>query len=161
MKRQLIHHTHINTKPSDKIDVCVGTDFTKTNCFLERVCRDGLTLSCDADTLQKIMPNKACTAPRSPIILTTSFTVTNNIEAKSRIIFARRLSKNRFIIELKFIEISEVAMQNLDNYIEANLIAGRENKYNEQNQTINKPAIKNSSVHQINKEFKLAYSKVA
>mgnify|MGYP000592638217 CR=1 FL=1 len=141
MKRQLIYHTHVNTNPSNKIAVCVETDSTKANCYLDRVSRDGLTLSCDTETLHKILPNKASVAPKDPTSLDVLFTLSENIDAKCRVIFARRLSKNQFIMDLKFIEINESAMLHLDNYIEKNLRSDLSKKRGTQEQLNTKPQL--------------------
>ena len=161
MKRQLIYHTHVNTNPSNKIEVCVKTDSTKTKCYLDRVSRDGLSLNCDAETLHKIMPNKTSIAPKDPIALSAVFTLAENIEAKCRVILARRLSKDQFIMDLKFIEINEKAMMHLDNYIEENLRSDVAKKPSNQAENQNRPQLFTSDVYQINKELKVTYSKVA
>jgi hypothetical protein len=165
MKRQLIYHTHVNTSPTNKIEVCVNTDFTSIHCYLDRVSRDGLTLSCDAETLRKIMPNKASVAPKDPITLTTAFTLTDSIEAQCRVIFARRVSKDHFILELKFTEINEQATLHLDNYIEENLKSALNKSSNSVEQSHKKDRetseTLSSDVYQINNELKLTYSKVA
>lgn len=161
MKRQLIYHTHVNTNPSNIIEVSVKTEFTDANCYLDRISRDGLTLNCDAQTLHRIMPNKANVAPNNPIILTTDFSLSKKIQAKCRVVFARRLSKNQFIMELKFIDIDDGAMQHLDEYIEKNLNVSVNEKQNTPEKPINKLHALASDVFHINKELKLTYSKVA
>tara|TARA_R110002167_G_scaffold282447_2_gene487691 strand:+ start:283 stop:768 length:486 start_codon:yes stop_codon:yes gene_type:complete len=161
MKKQLIYHTYVNTNPSNKIAVCVETDSTQTNCYLDRVSRDGLSLSCDTETLHKIMPNKASIAPKDPIVLSVLFTISNNIEAKCRVILARRLSKNQFIMDLKFTEINESAMLHLNNYIEENLRSELTKKPSNQEQHNTKPQLLTSDIYRINKNQKVRYSKVA
>lgn len=125
MKRQLIYHTHVDTSQANNIRVNVRSNLTKAICYLDRVSRDGLTLSCDALTLQTLMPNKASVAPKDPISLTTCFTLSHNIEAKCRVVFARRLSKDQFIMELKFVDISEQHMSGLNDFIEKSLASGK------------------------------------
>lgn len=161
MKRQLIYHTYVNTNPSNKIEVCVNTDATETKCNLARVSRDGLSLSCDAETLHKIMPNKTSIAPKDPITISVLFSLAENIEAKCRVILSRRLSKDLFIMDLKFIEINENAMMHLDSYIEEKLRSEIAKKPNNQEQPLEQPQLLTSDVYQINKELKITYSKVA
>lgn len=161
MKRQLIYHTYVNTNPSNKIEVCVNTDATETKCNLARVSRDGLSLSCDAETLHKIMPNKTSIAPKDPITTSVLFSLAENIEAKCRVILSRRLSKDLFIMDLKFIEINENAMMHLDSYIEEKLRSEIAKKPNNQEQPLEQPQLLTSDVYQINKELKITYSKVA
>ena len=98
MKRQLIHHTHVDTSQANKIQVKVKSNGVNANCQLNRVARDGLTLSCDAETLALLMPNKASVAPKDPILLNTRFLLSLQTEANCRVVFARRLSKNKFIM---------------------------------------------------------------
>lgn len=121
MKRQLIYHTHVDTNHSEKIQVSVKSKDINAKCRLDRVSRDGLTLSCDASTLHLLMPNKSSVAPKDPISLNTNFFLSHNIEADCRVIFARRLSKNEFIMELKFVDISEHDMAHLNAFIEKSL----------------------------------------
>lgn len=161
MKKQLIYHTHINTGLSKKIEVNVKTELTNALCYLDRISRDGMTLNCDTETLHKLMPNKASVAPKNPITLTTLFSLPKNIAAKCRVIFARRLSKNQFIMELKFVDIDESAMQHLDDYIEKNLKLEVCGIQNNQDKALNKLHTLASDVYQINKELKITYSKVA
>lgn len=161
MKRQLIYHTYVNTNPSNKIEVCVNTDATETKCNLARVSRDGLSLSCNAETLHKIMPNKTSIAPKDPITTSVLFSLAENIEAKCRVILSRRLSKDLFIMDLKFIEINENAMMHLDSYIEEKLRSEIAKKPNNQEQPLEQPQLLTSDVYQINKELKITYSKVA
>lgn len=121
MKRQLIYHTHVKTNQDSNIQVNVRSSDIKTTCHLNRVSRDGLTLSCDASTLHSLMPNKASVAPKDPIALKTNFTLSQNIDAQCRVVFARRLSKDQFILELKFVDISEQHMSYLNDFIEESL----------------------------------------
>ena len=121
MKRQLIYHTHVDTNHSEKIQVRVKANDINAKCNLDRVSRDGLTLSCDASTLHLLIPNKSSVAPKDPISLNTKFFLSYDIEADCRVIFARRLSKNEFIMELKFVDISEHDMTHLNEFIERSL----------------------------------------
>jgi hypothetical protein len=159
MKRQLIFHTHISTKQSNKIVVKVHSGTKQNTCYLDRVSRDTLTLSCDTETLHNLIPNKASVAPKDPISLSTYFTLDHNIQANCRIIFARRLSKDQFIMELKFVDIDEQAMLNLDSYIERTLRSGQNTKEDHKIQT--EPNIKHQEVYKINEDSKVTYSKVA
>ena len=159
MKRQLIYHTHVNTNPSNKIIVKVKTDIESTSCFLDRVSRDGLTLSCNTETLHKLMPNKVSVVPKDPISLSTCFTLDQNIEASCRVIFARRLSKDQFVMELKFVDIDEQARQHLDSYIEKVLHSEFEKNLDSKMQA--KPESQTSELYQMNEEIKFTYSKVA
>lgn len=161
MKKQLIYHTHVNTALSNKIEVNIKTEHSNEKCYLERISRDGLTLNCDTETLHKIMPNKASVAPKDPISLITQFTLLKSVKAECRVIFARRLSKNKFIIELKFVAMDEIAIQHVDDYIERNLKLTVNEKQNTREKPINKLHALASDVYQINKELKLTYSKVA
>jgi len=89
------------------------------------------------------------------------FTLAENIKANCRVIFARRLSKDQFIMDLKFIEINENAMMHLDSYIEGKLRSEIAKKPDNKEQLHEKPQLLTSDVYQINKELKVTYSKVA
>lgn len=121
MKKQLIYHTHVNTHQEDKIQVTVQSTELHASCYLNRISRDGLTLSCDAQTLQLLMPNKASVAPKDPISLKTLFHLSEDVEALCRVVFARRLSKDQFIMELKFVDISAQHMSAVNEFIEKQL----------------------------------------
>lgn len=159
MKKNLIYHSHVTTSQSKKVSVKVKTDTTNTTCFLDRVSRDGLTLSCDTETLNKLIPNKASIAPKDPISLSTCFTLDQDIQAKCRVIFARRLSKDKFIIELKFVDIDEMDMHSLDGYIERTLRLGTSST--EELNIESKTQVIEPEVYKINEDRRMAYSKVA
>ena len=118
MKKQLIYHAHVETGQENITTVRISTKDINETCYLNRVSRDSLTLACDASTLNKLIPNKVCVAPNSPILLKASFALSQNIEASCRVVFTRRLSKDKFLLELKFVGISEQDMSNLDVFIE-------------------------------------------
>ncbi len=159
MKRQLMFHTHVNTGQSKKISVLVQTEYEQEKCYLDRISRDGLTISCDTKTLQNIMPNKASVAPKDPISMRTTFKLDKSIHASCRVIFARRLSKDHFVMELKFVDINEQAMQDLDDYIESTLKSELQNKDTCKIQT--SPSTKSTEAYKLNEELNVTYSKVA
>lgn len=160
MKRQLIYHTHIDTKQTGIIGVDVRRQDISKKCNIERVSRDGLTLACDSETLSVLMPNKTSVAPKDPVLLDIAFNIPQKIQAKCRVIFARRLSKNEFILELKFSELSESSMQYLDNFIET-LLKGENLKAEStpinQQKSLDRSDLKESQ----QKSLKFSYSKVA
>tara|TARA_R110001592_G_scaffold138511_5_gene357776 strand:+ start:85236 stop:85715 length:480 start_codon:yes stop_codon:yes gene_type:complete len=159
MKRQLIYHTHVNTSQLDKIVVKVQTESKNSTCYLDRISRDGLTLSCDSETLHSILPNKTVVAPKDPVSMNTTFALDKSINALCRVIFARRLSKDHFIMELKFVDINEQAKQDLDDYIEKTLRS--ELKPTEDCKIQPEPKIKSSEIYKINNDLRITYSKVA
>jgi hypothetical protein len=125
MKRQLIYHTHVITNRQQSKPVQVQTRLIGDNnssatisCSLDRISRDGMTLSCDELTLNQLMPKKACVAPKNPITLVTDFSLDEKIHANCRVIYTRRLSKNQFVLELKFFELAERDMNLIDQFIE-------------------------------------------
>lgn len=160
MKRHLIYHTHIDTGRTNQIDVDVVGDEIKAQCNLDRVSRDGLTLSCDANTLSTLMPNKANVSPKDPICFSVTFKIPQKIEAKCRVIFARRLSKNEFVIELKFIELAESSIAYLDNFIDT-LLKREATKSTENKQLERCSSISQTKKELTNDDVKLTYSKVA
>ncbi len=159
MKRQLIYHTHVNTRQSNQIKVFLHSNTTKSVCSLDRISRDGLTLSCDFVTLQTLMPNKSCIEPKNPISFEASFKLDNLIEAKCRIIFARRLAKDKFVLELKFVDISEKGMHQLDSFIEKALHSEVKKADIDNNQGMTKPI--SSSILGFSTQTKETYQKVA
>ena len=131
MKKQLIYHAHVETEQENRIAVKISTNDTNEICYLNRVSRDSLTLACDASTLNTLIPNKVCVVPNAPILLKANFALSQNIEASCRVVFTRRLSKDKFLLELKFVEISEQDMSNLDVFIEKALDSGKNKTSNQ------------------------------
>ena len=128
MKRHLIYHTHVITNGQQENAIRVqtralGSDMKseETSCLLDRISRDGMTLSCDESSLHQLMPKKSCAAPKNPLSIATNFCLEGNIQANCRVVFARRLSKNQFILELKFFELAEKDMNLIDQFVEKSL----------------------------------------
>ena len=128
MKKHLIYYTHVITNRHQKDAIHVQTRVTdnqnksqEVSCLLDRISRDGMTLSCDESTLNRLMPKKSSVAPKSPLTLATNFSLNENIQANCRVICTRRLSKNQFVLELKFFELAEKDMNLIDQFIEKSL----------------------------------------
>lgn len=159
MKRQLIYHTHVDTSHRNHIHVHVTGNNGNTECSLDRVSRDSATLKCNGSTLSELMPNKTCSSPKDPINLNISFKVPQKIEVTGRVIYARRLSKNDFLIEIKFTEISESSSAYLDNFIDASLNKDRPASV-EQNQ-LDQRSIIGQGANESKNEITMNFSKVA
>lgn len=132
MKRHLIYYTHVNTNRNQKDAIRVQTRVLGEqnqahgiSCLLDRISRDGMTLSCDESTLNQLMPKKSPLAPKNPLTLATMFSLKEDIQAKCRVIYSRRLSKNQFVLELKFFELAERDMDLIDQFIEKSLNEGQ------------------------------------
>lgn len=170
MKRQLIYYTHVSTNREQSAPVQVQTRLidneTKSislKCSLDRISRVGMTLSCDKLTLNLLMPNRAGIAPKNPVTLETEFTLQSNIKASCRVIYVRRTSKNEFILELKFFDMTEKDMNLIDRFIEDSLSSGHPST--KQLAASNLPATEQAqpkpSLHKITVAPKALYSKVA
>lgn len=132
MKRHLIYYTHVITNRNQKDAIRVKArvvseenNSLEVSCLLDRISRDGMTLSCDESTLIKLMPKKSSVAPKNPLTLATNFLLDENIQPNCRVIFTRRLSKNQFVVELKFFELAERDMNLIDQFIEKSLNDGQ------------------------------------
>ena len=90
----------------------------------ERIARDGMTLSCDRETLDKLFPNTVSIAPRQPKQMQVSFSLpgqSDRIQADCEVFSLRRLSRDCFELEMHFNDLSEAHFQSIDSYIEDNL----------------------------------------
>ncbi len=127
MKRQLIYHTHVDTTQYANKPIVVEAHVqtpqktAKTSCFLNRISRDCITLSCNQDNLNQLMP-KHISAPGQAMMLTLNFILHKEVEAECRVLYVRRLSKKEFVLELKFQQLSEASMQIIDEFVEKSLL---------------------------------------
>jgi hypothetical protein len=172
MKRHLIYHSHVSTRSADYNTVCVeaciaGSANKQTaTCQLDRISRDSMTLRCDQMTLNQLLPNKSGIAPKNPVSLSTSFHLDETVQANCRIIYTRRLSKDQFVLELKFSELAEKDQHLIDMFIEKSL----RGKHIQQHSYPLQPAEtavsdtvtkQKPSLHHLRANTKTVYSKVA
>lgn len=162
MKRHLIYYTHVKPNHEQNSPIHVQARLHEDNdksvpltCILDRISRDGMTLSCDRMTLNLLLPNKSGIAPKNPVSLETEFSLNSAIKASCRVVYTRRLSKNEYILELKFHELTEKDMNQIDEFIECSL-NGTQALLPKQEKIQHKP-----SLHQINVKSKDIFSKVA
>ncbi len=127
MKRQLIYHTHVVTTQCTNKPIVVEAHVqtpqqtAKTSCFLNRISRDSITLSCNQSNLNQLTP-KHLSNPGKAMTLTLNFILHKEVEAECRVLYARRLSKKEFVLELKFQQLSEASMQIIDEFVERSLL---------------------------------------
>ncbi len=118
-KRNLIYHTHVNV--TDEISVQTGEGLETR---LEALARDGLTLSCNRQTLDQLLPNREVIAPKQPVNLLTCFQLypgTEAIESYCDVISVRRLARDTFHLDLRFHALEEESYQLIDSYVNAAL----------------------------------------
>lgn len=121
MKRNLIYHTHIHL--GEKINILTSKNETVTT-ELEAISRDGMTITCDQQTLSALMPNTASVAPKRAVILPVCFTlnqVDDEIKVQCNVECVRRLSRDMFQLDMRFREISDQDFELIDRYIEQSL----------------------------------------
>lgn len=120
MKRNLIYHTHIAIENK----VIVSSDTGDIDTKLEAIARDGLTLTCNRETLDKLLPNTAVIAPKQPKTLELSFQLDNQadiIQSLCEVYCLRRLSRDTFQLDLRFNALEEKHFEQIDHYIERSL----------------------------------------
>ena len=121
MKRNLIYHTHIQL--GEKIEIRANKK-SVTQTELEAISRDGMTVKCNQQTLDLLLPNTPSVAPKQAVILPVSFSLNQLdkvIDTHCSIISVRRLSKDTFQLDMRFREISAQNYESIDHYIEASL----------------------------------------
>ena len=167
MKRQLIYYTHVNTSGEQSPPIHVQTrlvdedaESISLKCQLDRISRDGMTLSCDRLTLDLLMPNRSGIAPKNPVSLETEFSLHSDIKAKCRVTYIRRVSKNEFILELKFCELAEKERNQIDKFIDDSL-NGQTLINHEADKKVSDHDQQKPSLHKIVVTPKAHYSKVA
>ncbi len=118
MKRNLIYHTHIQLGESITIR---ANKHDTVNTELEAISRDGMTVKCDQQTLDLLLPNSASIAPKQAVLLPVSFRLNqkdDEIDVQCSVISVRRLSKNIFQLSMRFREISAQNYDSINHYIE-------------------------------------------
>ncbi len=128
MKRQLIYHTPVSFgegQSNSKVARITTLKSSETNADIKSISKDGLTLHCDMRTLQTILPNNAAVSPKQPGKLTVSFTLGTMITCSCNVIYSRRASKDKFILELRFDEINKEDRQMVDQFVDESF---RDNK---------------------------------
>lgn len=121
MKRNLIYHTHIVL--DEKVTIENGQQHcAKTD--LEAISRDGITMTCNRELLDQLLPNTASIAPKQPVSLRVSFALDRDreqIKADCHVVGVRRLSRDTFQMMMQFQDISEQHFERVDRYIESAL----------------------------------------
>ena len=126
MKHKLIYHTHISANDCAAVsEVTTITDEGEYNLTLSAIARDGLTLNCDRQTLDSILPNFCSVSPRQPKVINTRFCLSKHkrksnthIEAPCEVFCVRRLSRDTYQLELKFKSLAEEALDSVDKFID-------------------------------------------
>jgi len=117
MKRNLIYHTHV--RANDQVVAC--TEQGRFETHLEAIARDGLTLTCNRETLDRLFPNTLSIAPRQPKHIDVEFAVpgtAHQVESRCEVFSLRRLSRDTYQLDMKFENIAEKHAHILDQYIE-------------------------------------------
>jgi hypothetical protein len=124
MKRQLIYHTPISIEEINKSVETVNV-MTENNTFvrteLKSISRDGINLTCNQHTLHRLLPNSASVSPKQAVQLSVEFDLDKTVSADCKVVYARRLSKDTFQLELIFIDMSVDSSEALDVYVEKSL----------------------------------------
>jgi c-di-GMP-binding flagellar brake protein YcgR len=120
MKRNLIYHTHIPVNNTVTTKTERGQYTTELGCL----SRDGMVLTCNRNTLDKMFPNTVSIAPRQPKKIVAAFTLpgdTKLIETACEVYSLRRLSRDLFELTMKYDDLSEEDYELVDQYVESKL----------------------------------------
>ncbi|MDX1453402.1 MAG: PilZ domain-containing protein [Oleiphilaceae bacterium] len=118
MKRNLIYHTLVPVEQD--IEVLAKRN-GEHSCRLESISKDGVTLSTDRFTLDKLLPNHASVAPKQCVELDIDFHLMRGqlpIVAQGRLIAVRRLCRDRYELKLTFTSLSEQQQAIIDQFVE-------------------------------------------
>ncbi len=126
MRRNLIYHTPIPV--FDSINVSAMRESTQTT-QLEAIARDGLTVSCNRETLDRLLPNNETVAPKQAVNMRVNFSLPGNtqaIKAECRVVCVRRLARDTFHLKMAFVDLAEKHFDSVSDYIEQSLESHRQ-----------------------------------
>ena len=118
MKRNLIHHTHI---PIAKERADKATLLNGVRTKLQSIGRDGFSIICDQQRLTELLPNPVSVSPKSAVRFTSEFTLPGHDKSmitQCEAFYARRLSRDSFQMNLKFIALSAEHIAAIDAFVE-------------------------------------------
>lgn len=124
MKRNLRYHTHIKT--NSPLKASAGANETQV-CQLDSLSKGGAALKCNRETLDALLPNVMSIAPKKPSRLEISFTLSPELEIKGHceVIYARRVSRDTFLLETQFAGMSEHQLKLIEDFVETQLRQSR------------------------------------
>lgn len=121
MKRNLKYHAHV------PINQVRGTqaELNGVNTTLHDIGRDGFSITCDQQHLSILLPTCASICLKSPVQFESGFSLPGQdnyrITTLCEAFGVRRLSRDNFQLNLKFIDVSEKDFAMIDAYIEARM----------------------------------------
>lgn len=119
MKRNLIHHTHIQIT-KDLANKTTMLNGVKTK--LQSIGRDGFSIICNQERLSELLPNPAGVSPKSAVRFTSEFTLPGyekSMITDCEAFYARRLSRDCFQMSLKFVALSDEQADMIDEFVSA------------------------------------------
>lgn len=116
MKRNLIYHTHITANKAVQAWSQTGMEF---DCHIDAIGRDGMMLTCDRQTLDALLPNSMHIAPKRPATIETRFQLDtlNDITTRCEVIYARRMSRDQFLLEVRFDHLDDQQFEEVDLFV--------------------------------------------
>ncbi|SDW41733.1 PilZ domain-containing protein [Marinobacter mobilis] len=106
------------------LEVCVKqSSGEELSCKAANLSRAGVMISCDSDTVQKLLPSKTSPAPGQWIQVSTRFAVpivasqTVSVRAEGHIVHLRRVSRNEFHVGVHFTDFEDNGFDYLDQYV--------------------------------------------
>lgn len=126
--RKLLLPMRLDVSSVAKIELPNGDELL---CTTEKLSRRELVLSCNQETLTRILPRR-CTEPNKPCCVRASFSLPvesdseygsdrenqHIIECETVVFSARRVAQNRFLLQLRFTQLSALQAAGIATYIE-------------------------------------------
>ncbi len=128
--RKLLLPMRLDVSSVAKVTLVDGSELP---CATEQISRRELVLSCDHDTLIRILPRR-CTDPNRPCCVWASFSLPADrgrspsaaplIECETTIFAVRRVAQNRFLMHLRFNRLTLRQAAEIESYMEQGKVGG-------------------------------------
>lgn len=120
--------TKPNLREQQRVDVALDVSIKnptgeELNCKAANLSRAGVMISCDFDTVQRLVPGRRTPAPGQWIQVSTQFAVpvvatqTVCVRAEGHIVHLRRVSRDEFHLGVHFTEFEDNGFDYLDQYV--------------------------------------------
>lgn len=117
-----------NLREQQRVDVALDVRVKQPsgeelNCKVANLSRAGIMISCDNDTVRKLIPGRTSPAPGHWIQVSTQFSVpviaaqTVSVKAEGHIVHLRRVSRNEFHLGVHFTDFEDNGFDYLDQYV--------------------------------------------
>lgn len=118
------HNLREQQRADVTLNVCIKNPAgEELSCTTANLSRAGVMISCDSDTVQKLVPTRTSPAPGQCIQVSARFAVpvvatqTVSVRAEGHIVHLRRVSRNEFHVGVHFTDFEDNGFDYLDQYV--------------------------------------------